>query len=62
MIRSNTWTILILILIFGDLLAFSVVNQYMEQEVEHEVQYEDAISKARKLKLYPGTNSEDTIV
>ncbi|XP_076636840.1 uncharacterized protein LOC143349453 [Colletes latitarsis] len=69
MIHTAALRILVLILILGDLDSVTVVNHRHPDEeyfLEHQVLYEDAITEAKKLEVYPGpivgckpcTNSE----
>lgn len=54
--HAVTFTVLIVILILGDLESVTVVNHHPDEEyfLEHEVLYEEAINEAKKLQLYPG--------
>ncbi|XP_033229192.1 uncharacterized protein LOC117180793 isoform X2 [Belonocnema kinseyi] len=56
MFPSGTWKILVLVFTIGNLKAVSVVDHHPNDEylLEHEVTYQEAISQARNLKLYPG--------
>ncbi|XP_015589088.1 uncharacterized protein LOC107264849 isoform X2 [Cephus cinctus] len=56
MTRSGIWTSLImLILLFENLEAVTVVNHHPDDEfiLDHQVLYEDAIREAKKLKIFP---------
>ncbi|XP_051155247.1 uncharacterized protein LOC127277882 isoform X4 [Leptopilina boulardi] len=57
MFPSGIWIIFALTIIFGGLNAVSVVKHHHDDEylLEHRVIYQDAISKAKNLTLYPGT-------
>ncbi|XP_048269970.1 uncharacterized protein LOC126926157 isoform X1 [Bombus affinis] len=64
MSHTAAFRVLTLILILGDLESITVVNHHPDEEyfLEHEVLYEEAITEAKKLQLYPaGTDKKGPI-